>query len=367
MRYIIRLLLIATISFSACSADDEVADQEVAENTDFPDFTVLQLQSGDFFELFNFEADTQSGTTALIMADLGVPQNAIGFSITDHTAGFYYENGSAYIVNIEDRTTTFLPNYFDSASGARHQWSRNAGDTLITGFYTDEFSEELNIRFNGIVDFSPTDFSLPFFNRDARKRIVGNILYLFQNTANTSYVSVFDISEKKLIGNLQFPDEVTQNVFVEPEANTLWVRTLDNIYTYDLHTLQRLETSPNTNGIVIFRYDDVVNGNVFFAGDYQQPASLEASPFIYNIITGEETRVDIRPAIASIKETENFSQLLLYGISYLPEENMWLQSYGAITASGSSEGGIFKINASGEIIARLVLPVIPDFVVLKAN
>lgn len=352
------------LSIIGCSTDDNINVEP--EQIQKASFKVIGEDSDSVY-LFSYNGFSETTITENLTEELGVQPDYLTLRQLDNLLSFYSFSQGAFSLtqkNIATNTSSSFENFYINDANIRSiVWGINDINNVFFGYFTPSGarnlaiqnidlsgsqSEDLTIDFDVDLLFQPVQYNEKLFlsYRDA----LGNYKLTSYNTASKTLGPIVNFSSVPISILI---DDVGDLAVVKNGVEA----TLER---YDTDSLSFLSsTALNFNsGFVAGPISGAVlsEEKLYYAKPFVQPARFSAGPAIFDIVTQENTIIDL-PGIADNIEEELGASILITSQRFSKAEAVFLISYAV--NSEEIKGGVLEISSAGNLVNNVTFPFLP--------
>lgn len=329
----------------------------VDATTSFPDFSFLNFSTQGAVLQYQFDVFTQTGSFSDIAALDGVEPAIERVYEFGNVTGMYAGN-QVWLKNMRTGSVINGMNFFSESDTEFRNWTINTESIVFSGYHDsinfDNFIVRvINLNTNVISNIPVGDIGqtveavfhqdhLVFYENGLSENgnIQTKLVIVNVNTMESLGIQLFD--NKNIIGT------------VFGEANDVFVFFNNATYTrFDLASFSELDTGNSSLPVQLNGSEIVFDSKIYYVRAFPEPTVLDPLPAIYDIVTQEETVIDVTPVLEILASENEWTNLTRTTIDYSVVTSSWLIGYSYTDATGTAKGGVAKFSNEAELLANL--------------
>ena len=354
---------IMVIGLIGCSTDGNfIEEPEEIQNASFQ---VIGEDLNSVF-LFSYDGDSEMSITENLTQDIGVQPDYLTFRQLGNLISFYSFFQGAFSLdqkNIATEATSNFDNFFANGPDRSVVWGTNNLSNVFFGYFTPSNPRILAIQDVQLSSLESidvnVDFDIDFLFQPIQHN--GKLFLSYRDASGNFKLTFYDIASQTVGPILNF-DSVSISILIDESGDLAVVKngvnaTIERYNPDSLSFLDSTELGFNSgfepgpiNGAVLS------GDRLYYARPFIQPAIFPEGPAIFDLITQEDTAIDLS-LIATQVEEELGASIIISTQKFSKSQNVFLLSY--TVASQEIKGGIIQISPNGELVANITFPFQP--------
>jgi hypothetical protein len=358
-KYFIYSILVLFLSCGDDEDSQEIQEQDQEELL-LSNFSIISFDDEAFYE-YRFNEGTQQALSFNLTEQQAIERQVFFVHRNESVFGFYNQ-GNAFVKDFSTDQLFFVDD-FGGQPGEERLTARNDKETLgiVYGFPN---STEFFLRVIDISSSNRFNISLGELSVNTKLYVQGDAIFVIDNQGADSTLLKIDKNTQNITSSLDVGENLSgivfgddQNIFVFNFSGEFKQYAIDN-----LELINEGTSSFIPNDSFTFKYR---NGVIYSQFEYSQPSFYAIGPEAYNLITGEEARIDIESIFNNyIANASDTSEMQPVHFDYDVSNDVWIVAFAAQNQEGEERFGYFVIDTDGEILRETPLDRAPWTVIV---